>query len=148
MNDSLNEAEYLGRGLPFPMRVTPTGRMALTGGREDIEQAIVVILGTVPGERVMRPRFGCRAWEVVFEPNIAVAHALCAQYVREALAMWEPRINVVEVQVYRGDLDSAGRVNAADLQVAMVVEVRYEIKATHDQRSIVYPFYGEDENQE
>jgi phage baseplate assembly protein W len=129
------DREFIGQGLAFPLQFNARGELALVSGPADIEQAIRIILGTVPGERVMRPTFGCRAWELLFSPNEAVTQSLMVEYVREALAMWEPRIEVRSVVAYRDPQRDGG----------MLVEIDYEIKATHDPRSIVYPFYISDE---
>ncbi|MCD4737679.1 MAG: GPW/gp25 family protein, partial [Anaerolineae bacterium] len=95
------------------------------------EQSIHIILETSPGERVMRPEFGCRAKELLFAPRNATTEGLMAYYVRRALRRWEPRINVLNVAV-SSDLERDG---------VLLVEVSYEIKSTHDERSIIYPFY-------
>lgn len=143
MNFNIDESVYLGRGWTFPIRRDPSGRYALVTGDEDIRQAIRVILGTVPGERQMRPNFGCRIWELLFDPNTPATHALMAQYVREALAMWEPRIAVreVHVQSWQGSPGESVRNSALANGELVVVEISYEIKTTHDERSIVHPFY-------
>lgn len=125
------DKEFVGQGLAFPLQVNARGEVALVTGSSDIEQAIGIILGTIPGERVMRPEFGCRAWELVFAPNNAATRSLLILYVRQALEFWEPRINLLSVEV-RTDPNE---------ESALLVEIEYEIKATHDQRSIVYPFY-------
>jgi phage baseplate assembly protein W len=125
------DKEFIGQGLAFPLQVNPRGELALVTGRTDIEQAIGIILGTIPGERVMRPNFGCRAWELIFAPNNAETRALLVSYVRQALEFWEPRITLSNVEV---DTDASD-------ETALLVEINYEIKSTHDQRSIVYPFY-------
>lgn len=122
--------DFLGKGLAFPLSVTPRGELALVTGAEDIEQAITIILETMPGERVMRPSFGCRIWELVFAPNNAETHALAAYYVRQALAFWEPRIEVSEVVV-----------RAENEFGAMEISISYTIKSTHDPRAIIFPFY-------
>jgi phage baseplate assembly protein W len=88
-------------------------------------------LGTIPGERVMRPQFGCRAWELIFEPINAATTSLLALYVRQALEFWEPRIELTDVIV---NIDP-------NEESALLVEIYYTIKSTHDHRSIVYPFY-------
>jgi hypothetical protein len=123
--------EFLGRGLAFPLQVNPRGEIALASSARDIEQAMMIILGTAPGERVMRPEFGCRAHELVFAPRNAATEAQMIEYVKEALGRWEPRIEVQDIKV-TPDLDNDG---------VLQVEIFYRIKATHDQRSIVYPFY-------
>jgi phage baseplate assembly protein W len=135
MDPQLRDREFIGQGLAFPLQFNSRGEIALVTGPADIEQAIRIILGTVPGERVMRPTFGCRAWELLFSPNEAVTQSLMVEYVREALAMWEPRIEVRSVVAYRDPQRDGG----------MLVEIDYEIKATHDPRSIVFPFYIADE---
>lgn len=128
---------FLGSGLNFPLRTNPRGEIALVSGSEDIEQAIRIILSTRPGERVMRPNFGCRAHELLFEPFSAATTSLLQEYVLEALRMWEPRIEVTSVNV----VVEGGGVGA------LMAEIEYRIKATHDTRSIVYPFYIADEQE-
>jgi phage baseplate assembly protein W len=123
--------EIVGRGWAFPPQVGSQGGILLTHERNEINQAIHIILSTSPGERVMRPTFGCRLHDLVFAPNNSHTAARAKRYVEEALGMWEPRINVLQVDVGQDD-DNPSR---------LVVEIRYEIKATHDQRSLVYPFY-------
>jgi len=90
-----------------------------------------MILLTPKGQRVMRPEFGCEIHELVFAPNNATTAGLAAYYVQEALRMWEPRIEVRRVDA-NPDPDSEGR---------LLVQIDYEIKATYDQRSLVFPFY-------
>lgn len=137
MNDNVRDREYIGQGLAFPLQVNPQGGIALASGEHDIEQAIRVILSTAPGERVMRPEFGCRIHELVFAPHDAATESLVVYYVEEALAQWEPRIDVQEVDV-SADPGRNG---------ALLVEIKYQVKDTHDERSIVYPFFlsGEEE---
>jgi phage baseplate assembly protein W len=131
VSDDTRSREFLGQGLAFPIQIDPRGGIALASGERDIEQAIRIVLETVPGERVMRPQFGCRAWELVFAPRNAATRALLIHYVEQALARWEPRIEVREVRV----LDDPAH------DGAFLVEIDYLIKTTHDERSIVYPFY-------
>jgi phage baseplate assembly protein W len=131
--------DYLGSGWAFPIQVDAHGRIALAHQERDIEEAMRIILLTPKGQRVMRPEFGCQIHELIFSPNDATTAGLAAHYVEEALNMWEPRIRVQEV-ITAQDPDEPGR---------MLVTVLYEIKATHDKRSLVFPFYripGEPEN--
>jgi uncharacterized protein len=128
---------YLGNGLSFPIKVNGRGQIKMVSGNEDIEQSIRIILGTRPGERVMRQTFGCRAYELMFDPRNASTISLMQEYVYDALRMWEPRIEVNDVSVSSDD-DNDG---------ALLVAIEYEIKATHDTRSIVYPFYIEAEEE-
>ena len=132
-----NSKEYLGQGLAFPLRVNSRGEIALVSSERDIEESIRIILGTKPGERVMRPEFGCRAHELLFEPRNAATETRMQQYVEAALQLWEPRIEVQSVDVF----------SDVDLDGALFVEINYVIEATHNERSIVYPFFlvGEEE---
>lgn len=130
MENNQNKA-FLGTGWAFPVQANGRGEIALVSGEKDIEQAIWIILGTRPGERVMRPTFGCRAHELVFEPRDATTSSLLKSYVKEALEFWEPRIQLISVEAY-ADEENDGTV---------LVDIQYRIKSTHDVRSIVYPFY-------
>ena len=101
------------------------------GGDTEIEQAILIVLRTAPGQRVMRPEFGCDLYDLVFMPNNSDTAARVKRVVRRALGMWEPRITVRDVLV-EADTDDPAR---------LLIDIQYEIKATHDRRSLVYPFY-------
>ena len=137
MDSNLRNREFLGQGLAFPLQVDPQGGIALATGERDIEQSIRIILETVPGERVMRPEFGCRVHELIFAPNNAATEGLLIHYIKQALERWEPRIELQTVEVS----------NALDAEATLLVEIKYQIKDTHDERSIVYPFFlmGEEE---
>lgn len=128
-NDSM--PSFMGRGISFPMRVDHKGNIATTSGVSDIDRGIRVVLSTAPGERVMRPAFGCRIWELMFEPINSNTLGLMAEAVREALQRWEPRIDVMNVDVQPDD-DDPGVVR---------IGIEYNVKVTNDRRNLVYPFY-------
>jgi len=113
------------------MREDGHGGIALAQGVTDIEQAIGIILGTAPGERRMRPNFGCRIHELVFHPINATTIGLACHYVEEALGWWEPRIDVLRVDVRPDPLEPA----------RLLINVHYQVRATKDERTLVYPFY-------
>jgi phage baseplate assembly protein W len=127
----MSENDVIGRGWQFPPRIGRRGGIGLVGGETEIEQAILIILRTAPGQRVMRPEFGCELHDLVFMPNNSDTASKVKRAVRQALGRWEPRINVVDVGV-RPDPDDAAR---------LLIDIQYRIKATHDRRSLVYPFY-------
>lgn len=131
MQNRSNQREFLGQGLSFPLQINPRGELALVTGAADIEQAIRIILGTAPGERKMRPEFGCRIHSLLFAPNNATTEGLIAHYVEEALVQWEPRIEVLAVTVSTDPRRDG----------TLLVDIQYQIKDTHDERSIIYPFY-------
>jgi uncharacterized protein len=123
--------DFLGTGWAFPPRVDARGRIMLARQERDVEEAMRMILLTPKGQRVMRPEFGCRIHDLAFAPNNATLLGLASYYVEEALNMWEPRIRVEDVSA-RVDPDAPERI---------LIDVYYRIKATHDRRSLVFPFY-------
>lgn len=123
-------SDFLGTGWAFPVSLS-SKRVALVRQERDIEQAIQMILLTPKGQRVMRPEFGCQIHNLIFAPNDATTAGLAAHYVKEALRMWEPRIQVVTVNAAPDPTNSE----------RLLIEINYKIKATHDQRSLVFPFY-------
>lgn len=122
---------FIGKGWAFPPKIDQQGGIALASGDSEINQAIQIILMTAPGQRVMRPTFGSRLHELVYAPNNTHTAALARRYVEAALAMWEPRITVLDVQAY----PDTRRDNR------LIIEIDYEIKLTLDKRSLVFPFY-------
>jgi phage baseplate assembly protein W len=122
-------ADIIGSGVAFPMRLDTRGALALAHGDASVRQAIAVILGTAPGERPMRPEFGCGAHELVFESVDALTVGRIEREVRVALDRWEPRIDVTNVAV-----DGDG---GAELSV----EISYVLRGTNDVRNLVHPFY-------
>ena len=93
--------DIIGRGFAFPFRVDKTGSIALTTGADDIESAMRVILCTAPGERVMRPEYGCDLFKLVFAPCDDTTAGLAIHYVRQAVERWEPRVEVVRLDAER-----------------------------------------------
>lgn len=126
-----NSSDFIGRGFMFPLRVDQSGSIAMTSGADDLSSSMRMVLATAPGERLMRPRFGCAIWDLLFEPINANTMGLMSVAVREALGQWEPRINVLDVVIVP-DATSDGSVH---------IEIDYEVKATNDRRNLVYPFY-------
>ncbi|GEL95052.1 GPW/gp25 family protein [Cellulomonas composti] len=131
MSDLTTTPDFVGRGFAWPLGVDHTGSIALSARGGDIDDAIRVVLLTAPGERLMRPQFGCRIWDLLFEPVNANLVGLISQAVRDALAQWEPRIEVEDVRPVQDDDDSA----------LVQIAITYRVKSTNDQRNLVYPFY-------
>ena len=125
-----NDRNFLGVGWAFPANPEPVGEMALVAEAEDIRQAIHIILGTAPGERVMRPDFGSGLHALVFEPLTARTMALVRHRVEEALITWEPRIDHVTVHV-----------RAEPPHGRLMIDVGYRIRRTNTFYNLVYPFY-------
>lgn len=122
---------FIGRGIAFPMRVDHTGSIAFASGAGELDSSMRVIISTAPGERVMRPQFGCRIWDLLFEPINSNTLGLMAFAVREAIAQWELRVEVEDVDV-RPDPEEDG---------AVIINIEYRVRTTNDRRNLVYPFY-------
>lgn len=125
------EVDFVGAGWAFPVTTDATGSIALATRDQEIEQAIRLILGTAPGERAMRPEFGCRIGDHVFGPANASTAGRIAYDVRSALERWEPRIDVTDVQVSFGHTDEG----------QIFVDIRYVIVDRNSTRNLVFPFY-------
>jgi phage baseplate assembly protein W len=119
----------LGTGLAFPLGVDDRGRIALAREEIDVEQAIRIILSTAPGERPMRPEFGCAVHDCVFERIEADTLARIDQAVRVALDRWEPRIAIEDIAF------------ESRREGELLVHLRYRVRATNEVRNLVFPFY-------
>jgi uncharacterized protein len=123
--------DILGTGWAFPPNADGRGGIALVSDTEKIEQSIKIILMTPIGQRVMRPTFGSRLNELIFMPANAETFGLAEMYVQDALTFWEPRIQVLDVTAS----------SEPQRRNVIMIHIRYRIKSTHDERSLVYPFY-------
>jgi phage baseplate assembly protein W len=126
-------SEFLGQGWNYPVQPETDQRIAMAAGEESIRQAIWLILGTARGERVMRPDFGCGIHDLVFAVNNATTAGLVAQAVQEALILWEPRIDVLNVNVDP----------APEKPGLLLIQIDYRVRTTNSQFNLVYPFYLE-----
>ena len=124
-------SDFIGRGWNFPPGLNSRGGIALISDEEKVAQSIAIILSTPIGQRVMRPTFGSRLHELIFAPANPETFGLAEMYVQDALNFWEPRIQVLDV--------NAGTKEAQP--GVLLIRIRYLLKATHDERSLVYPFY-------
>ncbi|WP_433262978.1 GPW/gp25 family protein [Actinosynnema sp. CS-041913] len=123
--------DFIGRGLAFPIHTDATGSVALVGGEREIVESIRLILATAPGERPMRPEFGCAIHDLVFAPADAATAGRIAYEVRLSLERWEPRITLADVSVGFDEVD----------QGTLLIDIRYALRGTNDPRNLVFPFY-------
>src|SRR5215213_486576 len=123
--------QFVGAGWAFPLRLSMTGGVALVADERELADAIRIILGTAVGERPMRPEFGSRIYDFVFDEADAATASRLAYAVREALERWEPRIDLDEVTV---TVDEVNR-------NLLYIDVGYHIKDDNDPRNLVFPFY-------
>lgn len=124
-------ADFIGRGWAFPIRTDANGGIALVSREHEIQEAIRLIVSTSPGERPMRPDFGCRIHDFVFSPTDGATAAAISAEVTSALTRWEHRIDVDDVVVL---------FTAEDPSV-LYIDINYRLKQTNDRHNLVFPFY-------
>jgi uncharacterized protein len=122
---------FIGNGWAFPLQTSATGRFALVGDTDELNQSIRLILGTAYGERPMRPEFGCGIHDLIFDAADAETAARVAYEVRASLTRWEPRIEILAIDVAPDP----------DNQAVMYIDIRYTPATANDPRNLVFPFY-------
>ena len=124
---------FMGAGLDRAgargLALTATGGVAMVEADESIRQAIILLLSTAPGERLLRPRYGSYLHRLMFAPNDQTTAGLAMHYVRQALQRWEPRVEILDLDA---DIDPEvpGRLN---------IELRYRVRASLATGMISYP---------
>lgn len=129
---NMSEKDYLGTGWSFPPTFEKGGGGVITVSEEkDIEQSLEIILSTEPGERVMRPDFGCNMQHMVFEPINTSLITYTRDRIEKAILYHEPRIELERVEV-----------NTANaVEGVVLVEIDYIIRTTNSRQNFVYPYY-------
>lgn len=130
MNEDVNS--FLGRGFKFPVQVDEiTGKMKTSAYEEDIKEAIYLILMTKKGERIMNPQFGCGIYDYAFGTMDYTSLNMMERAVKEALALWEPRITDLNVDLA---VDSTK-------EGCIVISIDYTVRSTNNPYNLVFPFY-------
>ncbi|MFW5443973.1 MAG: GPW/gp25 family protein [Methylococcaceae bacterium] len=116
------------------IQIAPNGKVAMVNQKAAIRQSILLLISTMPGERVMRPQYGCNLQQLVFMLNDATTHGLAIHYVRSALEQWEPRIDILYLDAEVSRDDSS----------IMNIILEYRIRHLHqtDQLGIAYHLMG------
>lgn len=124
-------ADFIGSGWCYPLGVRPNGAITVASGIDKLEQAMQIILSTCPGERPMRPEFACRLRDFVFDGVTEENTGAIAAEVTRALDRWEPRVQVERVDV-TPVTEEFGLYH---------IDIRYQVRATNEERNLVFPFY-------
>lgn len=122
---------FLGVGWKYPVNAGADGKIAMSKYEEDIKEAIRIILGTAKGERLMRPDFGCGIHELVFAPINSATVSLVEKSVSDSLTLWEPRIELNNVDV---STERSG-------EGVLLVSIDYIVRETNNRFNLVHPFY-------
>lgn len=124
--------EFLGRGWKFPVGIDPvTGRLAMSELEQDIKESIRIIVTTAPGERLMRPDFGCGIHELVFAAINRVTLGMFESRIRQAIIKWEPRVEILKLEIGTAEVDRG----KLDIQLTCLV------RETNNEFNLVFPFY-------
>ena len=116
--------DWLGKDTTFPIN----GAFKPQEGVSEVNQCIQLLVATVPGERVMRPEYGCRLYTRVWD-NIDEVASQGLSDIREAITNFEPRVDLISVnsRIFRDE----GRVLFA---------IEYRIKDENTVENLVFPF--------
>ena len=136
----MSDHDFLGSGVAFPFRFGDTtgavvGSEGLPPEYTHIEESIWQILSTRPGERFMRPDFGCRLAELVFQQNDVVLKALAKQYIVDAIRRWEKRVRITRVEFGRSPLETDRN--------RFQIRITYQVIGRQVEGNLVYPFVRE-----
>ena len=123
--------EFLGTGWKFPLTLDAKGAFTLVSEDEDIREAIVIILSTVPGERVMRPEFGCGIHNYIFSVINSSNLMMIEEEIKSALILYEPRVRIEEIQA-DADASEEGK---------LTIKIEYTVLSSNSRFNMVYPFY-------
>ena len=121
---------FLGVGWGFPVAPDAGGHLPIAAYDESVRQAVWIVLGTAKGERAMRPEFGCGIHDLVFARNSASTAGKITRAVKEALLLFEPRIDLLDVDVQS---ENGGEV--------LRISIDYRVRATNNAFNLVFPFY-------
>ncbi len=127
------DIDFLGVGWNLPVKLDEETKIAMAAYEESVRQAIWTVLSIAPGERPMRPEFGCGIHNLVFARNSANTSGQLVDAVRQALNRWEPRIDILGVDAYPDDRQ----------QNQILIEINYQVRRTNNRYNLVYPFYLE-----
>ena len=114
--------------MPHGLATSPSGGMRMVEGADAIRQAIMLLLTTTPGERVMRPDYGCPLQRLVFSPNDATTAGLAIHYVRKAITRWEQRIEILRLDAGADPIDPA----------MLTITLDYRTRATGEEQALVF----------
>jgi phage baseplate assembly protein W len=127
-----NDEAFLGRGWAFPPSFSAGGaRVEMASGADDIQESLQILLGTVPGERVMQEAFGVNLESMVFEELDQGLVNTIERMIQDAIVDFEPRVDLDGVDVSRSDRDAA----------TVIISVRYTVRGTNSRYNMVFPFY-------
>ncbi len=127
--------DFLGTGWSFPPEFNETeGKLAMTSDVEDINNSLMILLSTRPGERVMFPNYGCDLQEMLFKPLDITLITQMKGIIERAILYHEPRINILNIGIDAQE----------ELGGEVLIQISYEVRNTNTRSNMVFPFYKEE----
>ena len=128
----INEKSFLGTGWDFPPSFDKAGAStAMISNEGDIQSSLEILLTTRPGERVMRPDYGCNMDELLFESLTTTFKTYIKDLISTAILYHEPRIELNKLEI-----DDTG-----ELEGRILILIEYTVRATNSRFNFVFPFY-------
>lgn len=123
---------FLGRGWAFPPDFSASEyQNTMVSNEKDIQQSLMILLGTTPGERIMHPRFGCGINKLVYEPISNSLFVKIKDLIENAILLFESRIQLNDVNIdYNPKIEGV-----------IYISLDYTIRAVNSRQNLVYPFY-------
>lgn len=115
---------------PAGINLSNRGGIQMVEGTGSVRQSILMLLSTRPGERVMRPNYGCHLHRLIFSPNDDTTAGLAMHYVRQAMERWEPRAEILDLEANRSDAEPN----------LLEIVLQYRVRATLQTESLTYSF--------
>jgi uncharacterized protein len=113
------------------LRLTARRAIAMVEDDLAVRQSVLLLLSTMPGERVMRPEYGCALHQLIFSPNDDTTAGLAVHFVRQAIERWEPRAEILRLEA--GANQSAGEV--------LDIRLEYRVRPTRSVEVLVLPLH-------
>jgi len=127
---------FLGRGFGFPPSFA-NGQVRMVEDEQDIHESLLILFGTLPGERVLQPRFGLDLTPLLFEPLTTTLRTLLKDRITTTLLIHEPRIRVLDLVVD----------DSQALEGQLQIRLEYSVRSTNTRFNLVYPYYLGDANE-
>ena len=124
----LHPTTEIGSGDPPGLALTASGGLAMVEGSAAVRQALLLLLSTRPGERVMRPDYGCDLWRLAFAPNDETSHGLAIHFVRQAVERFEPRVEILRIDAFADPIRTG----------LLTIELDYRVRASLSAEGLSY----------
>lgn len=124
---------FFGTGWGFPVAFSKQRgcTVRLSSDIEDIRESLQILLSTRPGERVLRPDYGCNLSDLLFDPMNTNLTTYVKEMLSKAILYYEPRINLNDIRI---DLSQ-------QLEGILLIELFFEVRATNSRFNFVYDYY-------